>query len=125
MEMLLSALKRLDIVDYKSTRDLAENNVCSTTNEECMLNKCKICMNKGLKFKEVQDETNVMYWRWKNVTEKKIIKTVEKNIKRVTKCKVTSPLAEVKELLMSELQIVQKTCIFHEASSEMPEIAKG
>lgn len=44
--------------------------------------------------------------------KKKLIKTVEKNIKRVTKCKVTSPLAEVKELLMSELQLFKKHVFF-------------
>lgn len=77
----MTALKQAKVIKEANSSEVLKDFVCSTSNEDCMMSKCKECKEKEIIFHNETD-FKVKYAQWKNVKEMKIIKNAQKTIKK-------------------------------------------
>lgn len=68
MELLVSALKRANVINEISTSGVIKGICCNASNEQCLDRSCPNCTNKLLKYKEFRND-KIYYYEW--VADKK------------------------------------------------------
>jgi hypothetical protein len=93
MELLISCLKRNNIISENSTTDTLKALTCDQTKLECLQRKCKNCMNKMLFYKEFDNSNSISCYVWQKGTKQycKDNKTFTTNIMEKVK-KIYKPL---------------------------------
>lgn len=107
IEFLVVALKKANIIEYKTAYDLVKSVVCSTNRYKCMMNLCKQCRDKEITFKK-SNITDLNYNKWSQVTENKTIKGQIRNLKRVVKTCIVDTVDNLKMTLKKEVVIFKK-----------------
>lgn len=106
MELMVSALKNMNIIKEKNSKEVLEIVTCSVRNELCMLNQCADCKLKDLEF-TYKNNFKIKFYQWKRVKEEKLIKGEKKVIQKIIKAKeykLVSTLIETFKKMLPEFQ---------------------
>lgn len=92
------------MIKYKQIKSI----VCATRNESCITGQCPSCKGKELQLINENDDINVKFFEWKTTSEKKVIKGVERELKRIVKTSREEKLAELNVKLKKDVLLYKK-----------------
>lgn len=107
MELKISALKKVRVINQKDANDVLNSLVCSQKNEFCMMGLCDVCDDRQIEFQHEED-FKVKYYQWKTIKEDRIIKGSNKKIVRVVKERVCKCVSDIYNDLKNELVTFKK-----------------
>lgn len=95
-QFLINALHQNSLIRSNKLSDVCEDLCCSVENKSCMFRSCLKCNSK--KLFTVDDSVlnnTVAFYQWTRITEKRIIKDEEKDVKLVVKEKRTCAIKDL------------------------------
>lgn len=109
MDFMVSGLNNVKAIKERTGKAVLETIVCSIKDEECMTNQCEKCKDKDICFVEgVDGKVNVKIYKWKTVSEKRVIKGQVKTVKKMIKHREVMKIAEAKEMLKNMMVIFKR-----------------
>lgn len=112
IDLMLKSLHNAKIISVSNYVDLLNQVCCNRFNEKCLSRECKMCLNKGLHYKEFDNSIQLFYSKWQSVRQD-IVDLKTQKPRTVTKC-VKSSLQILPRDLILDLESKMDKFLNHE-----------